>query len=97
MASNRKAAAIEQAEPVQTFSYYGSKCTGFLFGTRFEFWYVWFYVGLVTVGAVASLRALIGIIDGMYAAMAIPTMVNPRAIKSPHLTPISNHPLHDSY
>lgn len=61
---------------VLTFSYYGSKCTGFLFGTRFESWYVWFYVGLITLGAVASLRAVIGLIDGMYATMAIPTMIS---------------------
>ncbi len=61
---------------VLTFSYYGSKCTGFLFGTRFEAWYVWFYVGLVVLGAVASLRAVIGLIDGMYATMAIPTMLS---------------------
>lgn len=61
---------------VLTFSYYGSKCTGFLFGTRFESWYLWFYVALIVVGAVASLRAVIGLIDGMYATMAIPTMVS---------------------
>lgn len=61
---------------VLTFSYYGGKCAGFLFGTRFESWYVWFYVGLVVVGAVASLRAVIGLIDGMYATMAIPTMIS---------------------
>jgi AGCS family alanine or glycine:cation symporter len=61
---------------VLTFSYYGSKCTGFLFGTRFEPWYVWFYTALVVLGAVASLRAVIGLIDGMYATMAIPTMVS---------------------
>jgi AGCS family alanine or glycine:cation symporter len=61
---------------VLTFSYYGRKCTGFLFGTRFEPWYVWFYVGLITLGSVASLQAVIGLIDGMYAMMAIPTMIS---------------------
>ena len=61
---------------VLTFSYYGSKCTGFLFGTRFEPWYIWFYTILVIVGSVASLRAVIGLIDGMYATMAIPTMIS---------------------
>ena len=61
---------------VLTFSYYGAKCAGFLFGTRFETWYIWFYVSLITLGAVASLRAVIGLLDGMYATMAIPTMVS---------------------
>ncbi|MCB1845790.1 MAG: alanine:cation symporter family protein, partial [Halioglobus sp.] len=61
---------------VLTFSYYGGKCAGFLFGTRFERWYIWFYTVLIVAGAVASLRAVIGLIDGMYATMAIPTMVS---------------------
>ncbi|MDX1481860.1 MAG: alanine/glycine:cation symporter family protein [Woeseiaceae bacterium] len=61
---------------VLTFSYYGSKCTGFLFGTRFEGHYLWFYTGLITLGAVAPLQAVIGLIDGMYATMAIPTMIS---------------------
>jgi AGCS family alanine or glycine:cation symporter len=61
---------------VLTFSYYGSKCAGFLFGTRYERWYIWFYVGLITLGSVASLRAVIGLLDGMYATMAIPTMIS---------------------
>jgi AGCS family alanine or glycine:cation symporter len=37
---------------------------------------VWFYVGLITLGSVASLRAVIGLLDGMYATMAIPTMIS---------------------
>ncbi|MEQ8207946.1 MAG: alanine/glycine:cation symporter family protein [Woeseia sp.] len=61
---------------VLTFSYYGGKCAGFLFGTRYERWYIWFYTVLIIVGAAASLRAVIGLIDGMYATMAIPTMVS---------------------
>ncbi|MDZ7769406.1 MAG: alanine:cation symporter family protein [Woeseiaceae bacterium] len=61
---------------VLTFSYYGSKCMGFLFGTRFENWYIVFYIALIVVGAIASLRAVIGLIDGMYATMAIPTMIS---------------------
>ncbi len=61
---------------VLTFSYYGSKCMGFLFGTRFENWYILFYIALIVVGAIASLRAVIGLIDGMYATMAIPTMIS---------------------
>ncbi len=61
---------------VLTFSYYGSKCTGFLFGTRYETAYIWFYIVMITVGSVTSLRAVIGLIDGMYAMMAIPTMIS---------------------
>ncbi|WP_321394463.1 amino acid carrier protein [Emcibacter sp.] len=59
-----------------SFWYYGSKCTGFLIGAEREHYYVWFYVALIVVGAVASLKAVIGLIDGMYAVMAIPTMTS---------------------
>jgi len=61
---------------VLTFWYYGSKCTGFLFGADKEHYYVWFYCLLIIVGAVISLKAVIGLFDGMYALMAIPTMTS---------------------
>lgn len=61
---------------VLTYSYYGSKCMGFLFGTAAEKYYLWGYMALVTVGAVASLDAVISLFDGAYATMAIPTMIS---------------------
>ncbi|MDP6534773.1 MAG: amino acid carrier protein [Gammaproteobacteria bacterium] len=61
---------------VLTYSYYGSKCMGFLFGSRSEKYYLWGYMALVTAGAVASLDAVISLFDGVYATMAIPTMIS---------------------
>lgn len=61
---------------VLTYSYYGSKCMAFLFGTKTERYYLWGYMGLVTAGAVASLDAVISLFDGVYATMAIPTMIS---------------------
>jgi len=61
---------------VLTYSYYGSKCMAFLFGTKTEKYYLWGYMGLVTAGAVASLDAVISLFDGVYATMAIPTMIS---------------------
>ncbi len=61
---------------VLTYSYYGSKCMGFLFGSRTERYYLWGYMALIVVGAVASLDAVISLFDGAYATMAIPTMVS---------------------
>ena len=61
---------------VLTYSYYGSKCMGFLFGARSERYYLWGYMALVTAGAVASLDAVVSLFDGVYAAMAIPTMIS---------------------
>jgi AGCS family alanine or glycine:cation symporter len=58
-----------------SFSYYGTKCLGFLVGAEYKFLYNYFYVGSIILAAVASLDAVIGLIDGMYATMAIPTMI----------------------
>ena len=61
---------------VLTYSYYGSKCMGFLFGTATQKYYLWAYMALITVGAVASMDAIISLFDGVYAIMAIPTMLS---------------------
>ncbi|MDQ2078388.1 sodium:alanine symporter family protein [Marinimicrobium sp. ABcell2] len=61
---------------VLSFWYYGSKCLGFLVGAEHQHYYVWIYTALVVVGAVVSLQTVVGLIDGMYAVMAIPTMVS---------------------
>jgi len=61
---------------VLTYWYYGSKCMGFLFGTAKQKYYMWTYMALITVGAVASMDAIISLFDGVYATMAIPTMLS---------------------
>ena len=61
---------------VLTYSYYGSKCMAFLFGTKAEKYYFYVYMLLIIAGAVASLDAVISLFDGAYAAMAIPTMLS---------------------
>ena len=60
---------------VFTFWYYGSKCLGFLIGARHQHHYVWVYLVLVVLGAVASLSTVIKVVDSMYALMALPTMI----------------------
>jgi len=59
-----------------TFWYYGAKCLGFLVGAERGHYYRYVYVALVVAGAVFSLDAVLGLIDGMYALMAIPTMTS---------------------
>ncbi len=59
-----------------TYSYYGSKCFGFLFGMRHQHWYRLFYVSMIVLAAMISLEAAVSLIDGAYALMAIPTMVS---------------------
>lgn len=59
-----------------TYSYYGTKCLGYLIGAERQHWYNYFYVGSIIFGAVASIGAVIDLIDGMFALMAIPTMIS---------------------
>jgi len=58
-----------------TYSYYGSKCLGFLAGAENQKYYNYLYVASIVFGSVVSINAVINLIDGMFAVMAIPTMV----------------------
>ncbi|MBK6263771.1 alanine:cation symporter family protein [Marivirga sp. S37H4] len=59
-----------------SYSYYGGKCFSYLFGAEYIRYYQYFYIGMVVWGSVTSLGAVIGLIDGMYALMAFPTMIS---------------------
>jgi AGCS family alanine or glycine:cation symporter len=59
-----------------SYSYYGTKCLGFLFGAKYKHYYNYFYVFSIVLGATASITAVISLIDGMFAMMAIPTMTS---------------------
>ncbi len=61
---------------ILTFWYYGSKCLGYLIGAERQHHYVWIYALLVVIGSVMTLEAVVHFVDGMYAVMAIPTMVS---------------------
>ncbi len=58
------------------YSYYGAKCTSFLFGTRYKVTYRQVYVLSIILGALVSLDAVINFLDSMFALMAIPTMIS---------------------
>ncbi|WP_194973190.1 alanine/glycine:cation symporter family protein [Aquiflexum lacus] len=59
-----------------TYSYYGHKCFNYLFGAEKANYYNYFYLVTIVAGAVASLEVVVSFIDGMYAIMAIPTMIS---------------------
>ncbi len=70
-----------------SYSYYGGKCFSYLFGAQNIRYYQYFYIGMVVWGSITSLGAVIGLIDGMYALMAFPTMISalllsPKVIKA---------------
>ena len=57
-----------------SYSYYGQKCTGFLFGSRYAKYYNYFFLAMLVVAAVIPLRVAVSLIDAAYALMAFPTM-----------------------
>lgn len=58
------------------YSYYGRKCTSYLFGTKAKPIYNYFYVSTIVLASIISIDIAINLIDGMFALMAIPTMVS---------------------
>lgn len=59
-----------------SYAYYGTKCLGFLIGAHNQHIYNFFYLASIIYGSVASVSAALGLIDGLYALMAIPTMTS---------------------
>lgn len=58
-----------------TYSYYGSKCLNFLAGADKQHYYNYFYVATIFLGSITTIDIVVNIIDGMFAMMAIPTMI----------------------
>ena len=58
-----------------SYSFYGSTCASYLFGTRRSRWYVYLFILSLIVCAVVPLEAAVGMCDLFYALMAIPTMI----------------------
>jgi AGCS family alanine or glycine:cation symporter len=67
--------AVFSISSLFSYSYYGSKCMGFLFGAKNKGIYNYFYIISILVGATTSLSMMINLIDTFFALMAIPTMV----------------------
>ncbi len=59
-----------------TLSYYGTKCFSYLAGAHRARYFNYFYILTIVVASVSSMSAVINLIDGMYALMAIPTMTS---------------------
>lgn len=59
-----------------SYSYYGTKCMAFLFGTKYKKLYSYIYLCSIIIGATTSLSMMINLIDTFFALMAIPTMLS---------------------
>lgn len=66
--------AVFSISSLFSFSYYGTKCLGYLIGADKKHYYNYFYLGSIVIASVTSLDMMINLIDGFYALMAIPTM-----------------------
>nr|WP_255647307.1 alanine/glycine:cation symporter family protein [Fulvivirga sedimenti] len=71
-----------------SYSYYGTKCLGFLIGAERQQYYNYFYVISILYGAMASLGTIISVIDSAFALMSIPTMIS-AVILSPKVMQVS--------
>lgn len=58
-----------------SYSFYGSTCASYLFGTKKSRWYVYAFILSLVVFAVVPLGVAVGLCDLFYALMAIPTMI----------------------
>lgn len=57
-----------------SYSFYGTTCANYLFGTRHGKYYAWVFLASLVVFAIVPLEAAVGACDLFYALMAIPTM-----------------------
>ncbi|MDE6467575.1 MAG: alanine:cation symporter family protein [Muribaculaceae bacterium] len=58
-----------------SYSFYGTTCANYLFGSRRGKYYSWAFLASLVVFAVVPLEAAVGACDLFYALMAIPTMI----------------------
>ena len=68
--------AVFSISSLFSYSYYGTKCMSFLIGAHRKHYDNYFYILSIILGATTSLSAMINLIDGVFALMAIPTMLS---------------------
>lgn len=58
-----------------SYAYYGKKCMSFLFGAHNKHYYNYLYIASIILAATTEFEVMINFIDGIFAFMAIPTML----------------------
>jgi len=59
-----------------SYSYYGTKCLSFLIGDDKKHYFNYFYIISIIVAVLTPFSMMLNLIDGVFALMAIPTMVS---------------------
>jgi len=58
-----------------SYSYYGTKCLSYIIGADKKHYYNYFYIISIIIAATTPFKVMIYFIDGIFALMAIPTMI----------------------
>ena len=58
-----------------SYAYYGKKCMSFLIGAQNKHYYNYLYIASIILAATTEFEVMINFIDGIFAFMAIPTML----------------------
>ena len=64
------------ASTIFTYSFYGSQCASFVLGANQANKYRYFFILFIILSSIVSLDAAVGLIDGCFALMAIPTTIS---------------------
>lgn len=72
-----------------SYSYYGMKCSGYLFGMQNVRYYNYFYLLMIVVSCIISLKTVVTVMDLAFALMSVPTMfcllrLSPRVKRALH-------------
>ena len=78
--------AIFSISSLFSYSYYGTKCLSFLIGDHNKHYYNYIYIISIILAATTPFSMMLNLIDGVFALMAIPTMLStiilaPKVIK----------------
>lgn len=68
--------AIFSISSLFSYAYYGSKCLSFLIGADKKHYYNYIYILSIILAATTPFSVMLNLIDGVFALMAIPTMIS---------------------
>ena len=77
--------AVFSISSLFSYSYYGTKCLSFLIGAGKKHYYNYFYILSIILAVMTPFSMMLNLIDGVFALMAIPTMIS-TIILAPRVT-----------
>ena len=68
--------AVFSISSLFSYSYYGTKCLSFLIGADKKHYYNYIYILSIVLAVITPFSVMLNLIDGVFALMAIPTMLS---------------------